>query len=149
MKSGILKKYGCCRQKKTEDRGGRKLGIRYAKGEWLGFFDSDDFAAPDMYEKLLRKAEETGADVTGCQYQITGKQSMEPGRVVVNNTEEQTGILGPAQYKLLMKRPGSMVIKIYKKEVIDKYGLRFLKKSSMRIIAPRLYGCCILSILNW
>lgn len=106
----------------------RNLGIRYAKGEWLGFFDSDDFAAPDMYEKLLRKAEETGADVTGCQYQITGKQSMEPGRVVVNNTEEQTGILGPAQYKLLMKRPGSMVIKIYKKEVIDKYGLRFPEK---------------------
>ena len=48
----------------------RNLGIRYAKGEWLGFFDSDDFAASDMYEKLLRKAEETGADVTGCQYQI-------------------------------------------------------------------------------
>lgn len=106
----------------------RNRGMQYAGGEWIGFFDSDDFAAPDMYEKLLRKAEETGADVVGCQYQITDKQSMEPGRVVVNNTEEQTGILGTEQYKLLMKKPGSMVIKIYKKEVIDRYHLSFPEK---------------------
>lgn len=106
----------------------RNLGMRYARGEWIGFFDSDDFAAADMYEKLLGKAEDTGADVVGCQYQITGEQSMKPGRVVVNNTKEQTGILGTEQYKLLMKRPGSMVIKIYKREVIEKYGLKFPEK---------------------
>lgn len=105
--------------------GARNLGMKYALGEWIGFFDSDDFAAPDMYEKLLKKAEETGADVAGCQYQITSKHSFEPGRTVVNNTKEQTGVLGEEQYKLLMKKPGSMVIKIYKKEVIDKYQLRF------------------------
>lgn len=105
--------------------GARNLGMQYAKGEWVGFFDSDDFASPDMYRKLLEKAESTGADVAGCQYQITDKQSMESGRCVVNNTTEQTGILGREQYKLLMKRPGSMVIKIYKKEVIDRHGLKF------------------------
>lgn len=105
--------------------GARNLGIQQARGEWLGFFDSDDFAAPDMYEKLLKKAEETGADVTGCQYQITTEQSFKPGRTIINNTTDQTGILGVEQYKLLMRKPGSMVIKIYKKEVIDKYSLRF------------------------
>lgn len=105
--------------------GARNLGMQYAKGEWIGFFDSDDFAAEDMYEKLLKKADETGADVVGCQYQITDKQSKEPGRTVVNNTAEQTGVLGPRQYRLLMRKPGSMVIKIYKKAVIDKYGLCF------------------------
>lgn len=105
--------------------GARNLGMKYARGEWIGFFDSDDFAAPDMYEKLLRKAEETGADVVGCQYQITAEQSFQPGRTVINNTQEQTGVLGTGQYKLLMRKPGSMVIKIYKKEVIDKYRLHF------------------------
>lgn len=105
--------------------GARNCGMQYSDAEWIGFFDSDDFAAEDMYEKLLQKAEETGADVVGCQYQITDKQSKEPGRTVINNTTEQTGVLGTEQYKLLMRKPGSMVIKIYKKEVIDKYQLKF------------------------
>ena len=30
----------------------RNLALTYAKGEYVGFVDSDDFIAPDMYEKL-------------------------------------------------------------------------------------------------
>ena len=30
----------------------RNLALSYAKGEYVGFVDSDDFIAPDMYEKL-------------------------------------------------------------------------------------------------
>jgi len=108
--------------------GAKNAGLDVARGEYIGFVDSDDWIKADMYEKMLRKAEETGADVVGCQYQITDKQSKEPGRTVVNNTIEQTGVLGEEQYKLLMRKPGSMVIKIYKKEVIDKYGLKFPEK---------------------
>lgn len=108
--------------------GARNLGIGLAKGEWIAFFDSDDFADARMYEKLLKKAEETGADVVGCQYQLTGEHSFAPGRTAVNNTVEQTGILGEEQYRLLMRKPGSMVIKIYKKEIIDRYNLHFPEK---------------------
>jgi len=123
------KKIRVFRMKENGKQGAaRNLGMSYARGEWIGFFDSDDFAAADMYEKLLSKAADTGADVVGCQYQITGEQSMKPGRAVVNNTKEQTGVLGKEQYKLLMRKPGSMVIKIYKREVIEKYGLRFPEK---------------------
>ncbi len=105
--------------------GARNLGMKHAKSEWIGFFDSDDFADPTMYEKLLKKAEQTGADVVGCQYQITHEQSMKPGRLVVNNTKEQTGVLNEEKYRLLMKGCGSMVIKIYKREVIEKNNLHF------------------------
>lgn len=31
----------------------RNLGIEHAKGEYLGFVDSDDYIEPDMYEKLM------------------------------------------------------------------------------------------------
>lgn len=44
----------------------RNLGLDEAKGEWIGFVDSDDWIEPDMYECLLSRAEETGADVVEC-----------------------------------------------------------------------------------
>lgn len=109
--------------------GARNMGISLARGTWIGFVDSDDWVAHDMYEKLIRKAEETGADVVGCDYNLTTTQSMEVGKVVANNTMEQTGILDHEKYKLLVMNPGSMVIKIYYKPVIDEYHLRFPEKT--------------------
>ncbi len=53
----------------TKNRGlscARNLGLDEAKGEWIGFVDSDDWIEPDMYECLHRRAEETGADVVEC-----------------------------------------------------------------------------------
>ena len=53
----------------TENRGlscARNLGLDEARGEWIGFVDSDDWIEPDMYEVLLKEALETGADVVDC-----------------------------------------------------------------------------------
>lgn len=108
--------------------GAKNLGLQEAKGEWIGFIDSDDWIAPDMYEKLLKKAEQTGADVVGCDYHITYEHSMKIGRIVQNNTMEQTGILDDEKYGKLILQPGSMVVKIYKHEVIRQNHLDFPAK---------------------
>ena len=44
----------------------RNSGLSAARGEWVQFADSDDWLEPDMLEKLMRAAEETGADVVLC-----------------------------------------------------------------------------------
>ena len=109
--------------------GARNKGIDAAKGMWIGFVDSDDWIAPDMYEKLLSKAEQTGADVVGCDYCMTDTQSMKVGKLMPNNTLEQTGVLDREKYKLLVMNPGSMVIKVYRKSVIDAHHLRFPERT--------------------
>lgn len=105
--------------------GARNLGLEKARGEWIGFMDGDDWAAEDMYEKLLLRAQETGADVVGCDLHETSEHSMRIGRIVNANTMDQTGQLDTEKYRKLMLNPCSMVIKIYKKEVIDRFHLRF------------------------
>ena len=44
----------------------RNRGIEIAVGEYIGFVDSDDWIQRDMYERLLKEAEETGAEVVMC-----------------------------------------------------------------------------------
>lgn len=105
--------------------GAKNLGLEAAKGEWIGFMDSDDWITPDYYEKLLKKAEETGADMVGCDYHLTGHHSMEIGKVVHSNKEEQTGILTKEKYKSLILDSGSLVVKIYKRHIIYDYPNRF------------------------
>ena len=83
--------------------GAKNLGLARAKGDWVGFIDSDDWIAPDMFSKLLKKAEETGADVVGCDYLLTEEIGRESGKVIPNNTADQTGVLGDAQYKALLE----------------------------------------------
>ena len=46
--------------------GARNVGLDNAKGDWIAFVDSDDWIEPEMYELLLKGAEETGADIVEC-----------------------------------------------------------------------------------
>lgn len=105
--------------------GAKNLGLEIAQGDWIGFIDSDDWITKDYYEKLLKKAEETGADMVGCDYHLTGEHSMEIGQVVHNNKLEQTGILTKEKYQSLILDSGSLVVKIYKRHIIYDYPNRF------------------------
>lgn len=105
--------------------GAKNLGLEQAKGDWIGFIDSDDWVTPDFYEKLLRSAEETGADIAGCDYHLTYEHSMKIGQVVHNNKPEQAGSLNKEKYRSLILDSGSLVVKIYKRHIIFDYPNRF------------------------
>ncbi len=105
--------------------GAKNLGLAAAEGLWIGFMDSDDWAAPDMYEKLLDKAEQTGADIVGCDYTLVQEHTMEQGKYSRNNSLEQTGTGNPDKYKKMIIEPGSMVTKIYHRDIFFKNEIRF------------------------
>ncbi len=98
--------------------GAKNIGLTIAGGEWIGFIDADDWVTADYYEVLLKKADETGADMVGCDYNLVNSHTMEVGQVVHNNTFEQTGVMDKEKYRKLLLDTGSLVVKIYKRELV-------------------------------
>ena len=50
--------------------GARLRGAAEARGEWIGFIDGDDEIEPDMFERLIKNAQENHADISHCGYQM-------------------------------------------------------------------------------
>ena len=44
----------------------RNLALKYAKGEYYGYVDSDDWVEPDMYEQMIKMADENESDIVIC-----------------------------------------------------------------------------------
>lgn len=119
----VMKVYACPENRKQG--GAKNIGLKHARGKWIGFIDSDDWIAPDMYEKLLAKAKETGADMVACNYHLTHEHSDAIGQEVHTHYAAQTGVLDREKYKLLILDPGSLVIKIYRRNLIYDCGMLF------------------------
>lgn len=105
--------------------GAKNIGLRMAKGEWIGFIDSDDWIRPDMYERLIERAKSTGADLAGCDYCLTDVHSMEVGQIVHNNKKSQSGILSKEKRASLILDGGSLVVKIFRRSMIMEKELWF------------------------
>lgn len=73
----------------------RNHGLALVKTPWVAFLDSDDELNPDHVEKLLRCAEETGADYVYPWFNITGGSDPFPmffGRPWDNDAPHSTTI---------------------------------------------------------
>ncbi len=53
----------------------RNAGLETAKGDFIGFADADDTAEPALFATLLERANETGADLSLCDYFAVSPQS--------------------------------------------------------------------------
>lgn len=108
--------------------GARNEGLKVAKGDWIGFIDSDDWVTADYYQKLIEKGEQSKADVVGCCYSLVRSHTFEVGEVIRSGLDDAVGILDEAKKKKLILAPGSMVIKVYRRELIFDNDLSFPEK---------------------
>lgn len=102
----------------TENKGlsaARNLGLDNATGDWIGFIDSDDWIEPDMYEVLIKRAEETGADVVECgfikDYQLSSEEVSAILRIASGADTLEALIIGEIQ--------GTVWNKIWKKNLFN------------------------------
>ena len=71
----------------------RNAGIKRAKGEYIAFFDADDYAEPRLYERLLSLATENNADISIVDYSMVfpdgTKKKHRPEKQCIWNDQEE------------------------------------------------------------
>lgn len=100
----------------TENRGAggaRNVGLMYASGEYIGFVDSDDIVATDMYEKLYNKAKMGNYDIVDCGY-----YNEEKNLSIVHASDELTGDLDGYKRSELIVSGGYLWSHLFKRELI-------------------------------
>lgn len=78
----------------------RNYGIPYAKGEYIGFVDSDDIVHLEMYEKMFNKAKLEDSDLVLCDleyfYETSSEKMVKEGLVQIENIDvNKTVFLSP------------------------------------------------------
>ena len=46
----------------------RNFGLKYAKGDFIQFLDSDDYLEPNMFERMVEEQSKHNADLVVCNY---------------------------------------------------------------------------------
>lgn len=102
----------------------RNVGYLYTKGEYIAFFDSDDYIEKDMYKKLMGKVEKYKYDIVVSdlymEYEETGRKVYVNSNILeeyrnLTNSKEDIEIRKEIMEKIYI----AVHNKIYKKELLD------------------------------
>ncbi len=100
--------------------GARNIGLSYARGEYIGFMDSDDIAEATMYEKLYNKAVSEDFDIVDCGF-FNEKDNM----AIIYTSDDLCGKLTPEKRNKLIVSGGYLWSKIYKKSFLSSIDFTF------------------------
>lgn len=105
----------------------RNNGLDYAKGEFVGFVDPDDWVSPNYFEILYNRATICGADISATsdivkvhKYQTKKSVGFQSKKIIVSVEKR----------KNLIYRSGIVWNKVFKKKLVDKYDIRFAETKS-------------------
>jgi Glycosyltransferases involved in cell wall biogenesis len=106
--------------------GARNLGLSKASGEFVGFVDCDDEIVPQMFRKLYERALETGADIVDSGY-----YNEKLDYAMLHVSDELAGVQDDEKRSRLIVSGGYMVSKIYRRDFLEKCGIKFREKVAL------------------
>lgn len=101
-------------------------GLSAANGEYIGIVESDDFAEPDMFERLYKEAIEHDADVVKSNYFMYQEQSKEKNHIanVLDNLEYEK-IFSPADNLKIFSTTPCIWSGIYRRDFLKENHIIF------------------------
>ncbi len=96
----------------------RNFALKKAKGDYIGFIDSDDYIVEDYYEKLMKRAQEENADIAVADIEIVYEPSItKRNPLLIKACNGKVNKLNFVNNGIA----ASPCNKIFKKELITKY----------------------------
>ena len=99
----------------------RNAGLKIAKGDYIGFVDSDDYISHDMYQKLFDAMEKDLSDLICCGTNVVGEDDY----TSLQNYLKTPDKMVPLSSLLFLNLNVYAWNKLYKKEIIDSFNIQF------------------------
>lgn len=119
----------------------RNAGLDAARGDWVGFVDSDDWIAPEMYETMLRRVQQDGSQLAVCNYLFVA----EDGTILPKESSiTQDAVLNRVQALEHIQR-GYFTIavnRLYQRSQFDAVRFPVGKLHEDEYVAHRIYDQC-------
>lgn len=130
----------------------RKTGLSHARGELIGFVDSDDWIETDMYAQLVKCMEETGCDLVSSGF-VRDQGLQEPVSVFDHYEEGLYRDLGRSVYPAMLYdgRYGEFGLhcvlwsKVFRRQLLDKVYADINEDVFYGEDAIALYPYCLLA----
>lgn len=106
----------------------RNKGIEIAKGDYIGFADSDDYSHPEQFEKLYQNAKENNSDIAMCSFFVDNTKEIKPINIAFDslcssNDEIKNRIIS-CFYGEYVHGLNSLWIKIFKRSMLMNNNIR-------------------------
>ena len=100
----------------------RNVGIHAARGEYVGFVDSDDVVSPNFCEQLYAAAIARDADLAYCQAQLVKPDEVLP----IHNPVIEGGAFEGERRRFFLTRYITLFVSfLYRRSLLDEYGIVF------------------------
>lgn len=103
--------------------GARNIAIGYARGDYIGFVDSDDYIHAGFCEKLVCELESGNHDFVDCGYYDESKD-----RAIVHTGKDERGILSDEARCRLITGGGYLWSKLFRRELFTDHNISFREK---------------------